>query len=369
MEVTVDDEAKTRVRHIHTVSAPVSGNVLRISNPDSGHDLSLHVGDKVVANETIVAVMRPMAPGFHDIRTHEELAAVVAASEAAVKLAEAEMRRIEAALVFSRQELQRAESLATTDTIPARALDKAKLDVAINEAGLESAIAQLAVRRSEHAAVQARLLGPDSGDNAANPGCCLQIRAPASGRVLRVIQESEGVVTAGTPLVEIGDPADLEIIADLLSPDAVRVKVGAPVRIDGWGGPPLRGRLTRIEPEGFVKISALGLEEQRVRVLVDFLDPPEAWSALGNDFRVLVHVAVWSADDVLTVPVPALFRLGDDWAVFKVTEGRARATVVTIGHRNERVAEVVSGISAGDQVVLHPSDRIKDGSRVTERVL
>jgi HlyD family secretion protein len=367
MEVTIDDEAKTRVRHVYTVSAPISGKVLRISNPTEAHDISLHVGDKVVADETIVAIMQPTSPSFLDIRSREELQAAVAAADAAVKLAEAEVRRIEAALAFSRQELQRAQSLAATNTISAKALDSAQLELATNEAALASTKAQLDIRRSEYALANARLIGPSDNDTLGSAGCCIQIRAPATGRVLRVLQESEAVVAAGTPLVEIGDALDLEIVADLLSTDAVQIKAGAQVRIDGWGGAPLQGAVTRVEPEGFVKVSALGIEEQRVRTIIDFVDPPEAWSALGNDFRVIVHVSLWSSDGALLVPVAALFRQGEEWAVFAVRDGRARTTVVTIDHRNERMAEVVSGLSPGDRVILHPSDRIEDGVAVSER--
>jgi HlyD family secretion protein len=295
------------------------------------------------------------------------LQAAVAAADAAVKLAEAEVRRIEAALAFSRQELQRAQSLAATNTISAKALDTAQLELATNEAALASTKAQLDIRRSEYALANARLIGPSDNDTLGSAGCCIQIRAPATGRVLRVLQESEAVVAAGTPLVEIGDALDLEIVADLLSTDAVQIKAGAQVRIDGWGGAPLQGAVTRVEPEGFVKVSALGIEEQRVRTIIDFVDPPEAWSALGNDFRVIVHVSLWSSDGALLVPVAALFRQGEEWAVFAVRDGRARTTVVTIDHRNERMAEVVSGLSPGDRVILHPSDRIEDGVAVSER--
>jgi HlyD family secretion protein len=369
MEVTIDDEATTRVRHVYTVSAPISGRVLRISNPATVGDVSLHVGDKVNANETVIAVMQPTSPSFLDIRSREELQAATGAAEAAVKLAEAEVRRVEAALAFSRQELERARSLAATRTISDKALDAAELDVATNEAALASATAQLDVRRSEHALANARLIGPAMDNGGGGADCCIRIRAPISGQVLRILQESESVVAAGTPLAEIGDPLDLEIAAELLSTDAVQVDSGARVRIDGWGGPALKGRVTRVEPEGFAKVSALGIEEQRVRTIIDFVDPPDTWSALGNDFRVIVHVSLWSSDKALLVPVPALFRQGEDWAVFAVEQGRARLTVVEIGHRNERVAEVLSGLSPGDPVILHPSDRIEDGVAVAEREL
>jgi HlyD family secretion protein len=358
MEVTVEDEAKTQVRHIYTVSAPVAGRVLRTSR---------HVGDVVTADETVVAVMQPMTPSFLDVRSREELQAAAAAAEAAVRLAEAEVRRAEAALDFARTDLQRAQTLVRTETISARALDKAKLDVETNAAALASARALLEVRRSERASAAARLIDPASAALPRNPTCCIQLRAPATGRVLKLVQESETVVLPGTPLIEIGDPADLEISAELLSTDAVQIVPGALVRIDGWGGPPVQGRVRRVDPAGFVKVSALGIEEQRVRTIIDFTDPPDAWTRLGHDYRVIVHVVVWSADNALTVPIGALFRKGDDWAVFVVRDGRARATPVQIGRRNNRVAQVLSGLVAGDSVVLHASDRIGDGTRVTRR--
>jgi HlyD family secretion protein len=358
LEVTVEDEAKTRVHHIYTVSAPIAGKVLRISR---------HVGDEVTADETVVAVMQPTVPSFHDARTHEELRAALEAADAAVRLAEAEVRRIEATLAFSRTELQRAQALARTDAISAKALDKAKFDVETNEAGLAIAKAQFDVRRSERASVAARLLPPASNESPNAEACCVQIRAPASGRILRIIQESENVVQAGAPLIEIGDPGELEVVADLLSTDAVRIKPGAAVTIDGWGGAALQGRVRRIDPAGFMKVSALGIEEQRVRVTIDLVDLPGTWARLGHDYRVIVHVTVWKAESVATVPVGALFRQGDEWAVFALRDGRARTTLVRIGQRNSRTAEVVSGLSEGDQVVLHPSDRIADGVRVTAR--
>ena len=172
----------------------------------------------------------------------------------------------------------------------------------------------------------ARLAKTDGGaDPQSDPACCVQIRAPVTGRVLKLIQESERVVLPGTPLIDIGDPRDLEINAELLSTDAVRIAPGAPVRIDGWGGAPIRGRVRRIEPAGFLKVSALGIEEQRVRTIIDFVDPPEKWSRLGHDYRVNVRVTVWSGENVLTLPVGALFRRGEEWAVFAVKDGRARA--------------------------------------------
>lgn len=367
MEVAAEDDGKTHVRHIYTVSAPVAGKVLRISHPMREQGFSLHVGDEVVANKTVVAVMQPTTPAFIDVRSHDQLQAEVTAADAAIAQQEAEVRRLEATLDFLRGELQRAQALARTQSISTQALDKAKSDVAVNEAALASAKALVEVRRSTRDSLAARLTDPAKVAPPGNADCCIRIPAPVSGRVLRIIQDSEGVVLPGAPLIDIGDPRDLEVVADLISTEAVQVRLGAPVRIDGWGGPPIRGKVVRVDPAGFLKVSALGIEEQRVRVTIDFVDPPEVWQALGHDYRVIVHVALWSADDVLTVPIGALFRRRDNWALFAVVDGRARITAVTVGHRNNSVAEILSGIAPGAQIVLHPSDRIGDGTRVAQR--
>lgn len=368
IEVTADDDGKTRVRHVYTVSAPIAGKVLRISHPLGEQGPSLHVGDEVVANQT-VALMQPTLPGFIDARSRDQLQAEVLAADAAIQQQEAEVQRIEAALDFSRTELQRSQTLLRMQSTSAQAYDKAKFEVATNEAALKSAKAQVEMRRAVRTSLAARLMDPASATPSAEPTCCIRVLAPASGRVLKIIQDSETTVLPGTPLVDIGNPLDLEVVADLLSTDAVQVKVGAPVRIDGWGGQPIRGKVVRVDPAGFLKVSALGIEEQRVRVTIDFSDPPENWVALGHDYRVVVHVTTWSAPDALTVPVSALFRQGGQWAVFVDENGRARTAPVQIGHRSSRTAEVVAGLAAGDRVVLHPSDRISDGIRIAQRAV
>jgi HlyD family secretion protein len=367
IEVTADDDGKTHVRHIYTVSAPIAGKVLRISHPVGEQGPSLHVGDKVTANETVVALMQPTPPSFIDVRSHDQLEAEVVAADAFIQQQEAEVRRLQAALDFSRTEFERAKTLSRTQSISTQAFDKAKFDLDTNEAALASAKAQVDVRRSLRASLAARLIDPTNTAAATEPVCCVRVLAPASGRVLKIIQDSEAVVLPGAPLVDIGNPLDLEVVADLLSTDAVQIKVGAPVRIDGWGGAAIKGRVVRVDPAGFLKVSALGIEEQRVRVTIDFADPPEAWSQLGHDYRVIVHVVIWSADDALTVPISALFRKGDDWAAFAVENGRTRTAIVKIGHRNNRVAEVLGGLAAGSRVVVHPSDRIADDVRVAQR--
>jgi HlyD family secretion protein len=367
IEVTADDDGKTRVRHIYTVSAPIAGKVLRISHPMGEQGPSLHVGDQVTANETVVALMQPTPPSFIDVRSHDQLEAEVVAADAFIQQQEAEVRRLQAALDFSHTEFERAKALSRTQAISAQAFDKAKFDLDSNDAALASAKAQVDVRRSLRASLAARLIDPTNTAASTEPVCCVRVLAPASGRVLKIIQDSEAVVLPGVPLVDIGNPLDLEVVADLLSTDAVQIKVGAPVRIDSWGGPPIKGRVVRVDPAGFLKVSALGIEEQRVRVTIDFAGPPESWSQLGHEYRVIVHVAIWSADDALTVPISALFRKGDDWAAFAVENGRTRTAIVKIGHRNNRVAEVLGGLAAGSRVVVHPSDRIADDVRVTQR--
>jgi HlyD family secretion protein len=291
----------------------------------------------------------------------------VDAADAAVKYAQSEVRRLDAAVTYYRAELARVQALSRTQSASVQALDKATFDAESNEASLASAEAQVGVWESVRRSLAARLIDPASSAALADPICCVQIRAPVTGRVLKIIQESEAVVQAGTPLIEIGDPRDLQVVADLLSSDAVKIDVGAPVRIDAWGGAPIQGRVTRVDPAGFLKVSALGIEEQRVRTTIDFVDPAEAWSRLGHDYRVSVHVTVWRAEDVLTVPVGALFRRGEDWAVFVVRDGRVRSMPVRLNHHNGQMAEVIFGLSAGDKVILHPSDRVKEGISVVER--
>ena len=361
MAVTVDEDARTRIRHVYTISAPLSGTVLRSAR---------EVGDAVTANQTVVAVMKPAAPSFHDPRLHKELVVARSAANAAVSLAEAERRRIEAALTFARQQLGRVQKLSADGTMSRAALDKATADADAGEAALASATALLQVRRNELASAAARLQNPATDATATGgtgPGCCVEIRSPLTGVVLKRILESEAVVPAGTPLIEIGDPQDLEISAELLSGDAVQVRAGQRVHIDGWGGGTIHGLVRRVEPSGFLKVSALGIEEQRVRTIIDFTDPPARRDGLGHDYRVIVHIVTWSNNKVLTVPIGALFRVAEKWAVFKDVDGRARTALVEIGHRNNRIAEVVSGLSVNDRVVLHPSDRVSDGSRIKPR--
>lgn len=359
--VTVDEEGKTRIKDVYAVSAPITGKLVR---------LALEAGDRVKKDVTIVAVIEPMAPPFLDVRTTRELEAQIEAAKAAVALAEAEVNQAAAELEFAESELKRASALIGTKAISERAMERARIDVDTRRAALARAKSSLEVRKRELESGQARLITPEEqwkGEVAV--GCCVNVRAPASGRVLRLIQESERVVVAGTPVVEIGDPDNLELVVELLSADAVKVREGATAIVEGWGGPPLTAKVTRVEPAGFTKVSALGIEEQRVRTILKLEARGQGGDTsanqLGHDYRVFVKIKVYEAPDALRVPISALFRRRDEWTVYTVERGRARATPVTLGQRNTAFAEVLGGLAEGAVVVLHPSDRVADGTRVS----
>ena len=360
LEVTVEEEGVTRIRDVYTVSAPVGGKTLRSPRK---------VGDEVIADETLLAVVQPTDPTFLDARSQRVAQASVSAAEAAVALAGAQVSESQSNLDFTKSDLDRAIELARRKTISERALEKARLDVATAEASLASAEATLEVRKRELESAKAQLIQP--GENEPKPEvCCVQVRSPVSGRVLKVVNESEQVVPAGTPLIEVGDPANLELVVDLLSRDAVRVVPGARARIDAWGGEKtLDATVERIEPAAFTKVSALGIEEQRVKTVLKLDSPQAEWRELGHGFRVVAHIVVWRKDDALVVPLAALFRRGGDWSAFKVVDGIARIARVEIGERNQREAEILDGLAAGDRVILHPNDEIADGTAVVERVI
>jgi len=354
--VTVEDEGKTRIKDVYTVSAPITGKLVR---------LSLEAGDRVKKNATTAAIIEPMAPAFLDVRTLRELEAHVEAAKAGVALAEAETKQAAAELEFAQSELVRASALAPSKTISERAMERARIDVETRQASHARAKANLEVRKRELESAKARLIAPEEAWKGEVPeGCCVTVKAPVSGRVLRVLQESERVVAAGTPLIEIGDPDNLELVVDLLSTDAVKVAEGAAAAIDGWGGTPLIARVTRVEPAGFTKVSALGIEEQRVRTILKLQSPSDGAEKLGHEYRVFVRIGVFEAASALRVPISALFRRGERWAVYVVENGRTTATTIDIGHRNSAFAEVLAGLVEGALVVLHPSDRVQDKTRV-----
>ena len=352
--VTVNEEGRTRVRDRFVVAAPVAGRVLRIE---------LEPGDAVHARD-VVAKLRPESPTLLDARSRAEAQATLESARAAVGRTRADEQRAKAMLAQAERELTRlrnlvAESLATAQQLDAREADVRTAQEQVNSASFAARSAEADVTRA-----QARLApaSPDSG------GRVIPVISPVEGVVLKRVRESESVVPAGDPLLEVGDPRQLEIVVDLLSVDAVRVQPGARVLVEQWGGDrTLDARVRRVEPSGFTKISALGVEEQRVNVILSFTDPADAWKALGDGYRVEARIVTWEAADVLKVPTGALVRAGQQWAVYTVRDGRANQTAVTLGHQNGQEAEITGGIDEGATVIMHPGDTITDGVRVALR--
>ena len=359
LAITVDEEGETRVHDVYVLSAPVTGRMRRVD---------LHAGDPVTAIDTVVAQIQPIDPAFLDPRSEAQARADVRAAESARALAQAEVEQAKAELEFAEREHERANQLIAEGTISRRDLDLAERNIATARAVLATAIAALDVRNYELERARAALVSPTQTLETGSDCDCVSIRSPVDGRILRILQQSETVVQAGAPLVEIGDSRDLEIVVDLLSADAVKVEPGQRVIIDRWGGDtPLEGRVRLVEPFGFTKVSALGIEEQRVNVVIDLVSDERDWQKLAHGYQVELHIVLWEADDALTVPLLALFRDGESWAVFVESAGRAELRRVTTGRRNGLDAEIVEGLEEGERVVLHPSDRVTQGVRLADR--
>lgn len=357
VELAIHGEGKTRVRENYVISAPISGRLLRIDSEP---------GDLVTIGETVIATMEPADPTLLDVRSEAQAQATVKAAEAARELASAQLSRKRAELDFAEKELVRGRELAEKGTISERVLDQRELDVKTLQAEVATARSNLRKAESELELARAALIRPagaGSGDN-----CCIEVPSPVSGRVLRLLHKSEGVVAAGEPLVEVGDLTDLELVIDLLSVDAVKVEPGDVAWIDHWGGPyRLEARVRLVEPSGYTKISALGIEEQRVNVILDLVEPPARWQNLGDGFRVEAFIVVDAREDVTVAPTSALFRSGETWAVFRVEDGDAVLTPVAVGLRNDTHAEILEGLSPGDTVVTHPPNKLSDRASVITR--
>jgi HlyD family secretion protein len=354
--VTVDEEGMTRVRDRFVVSAPVSGRVLRIE---------LEPGDPVKRGQ-IVARVRAEAPPLLDARARAETQAAIESARAALGRARAEEQRAKATLAQSERDAARIRTLSQEGVTSRQEVESRAAEVEVAQESANAAAFAVRTAISEIQRMEARLT-PSAPDRS---GRIVDVPAPAEGVVLKRMRESESVVPAGEPLLDIGDAHKLEIVSDLLSTDAVRVKRGARAIVEQWGGEKkLDARVRRIEPSGFTKISALGVEEQRVNVVLDFVNPAAAWAALGDAYRVEVRIVTWEADQVLKVPTAALFRRGEDWAVYVVDAGHARRTGVTLGHQTGQEAEVTGGVAAGTRVVLHPGNTLVDGARIRERAV
>lgn len=354
LRVEVSDEGRTRVREVYQVSAPVAGRLLRIEG---------HAGDAVVGGKTVVAHLMPSVPAFLDVRSRAQAETAVQSASAMRDLAATFEKRMTAELAFAVADLRRARQLATSGAISRANLERAELAHNVAVAQLATARAALRAKAFDLESAKALLIDPTAPQA---PRASIPLRAPVSGRILRVLQESESVIGAGAPILQIGDPQKLEIAVPLISEEAVKVREGASATITDWGGPGiLRAHVRRIEPSGFTKVSALGVEEQRVNILLDFADPPDRRAAISDGFRVIAHIVVWEKPDAVRVPASALFRNGAGWAVFAVRGARAVLTPVTVGRSSDSASEIIRGLGVGDQVIIHPSDRVHDGVKIT----
>jgi HlyD family secretion protein len=347
VQVTIDQEGETRAHDRFIMSAPVPGRLLRVDLED---------GDAVKRDE-IVARLDPLPLSQ---RERQEILARVETAEAAEHQANAREAHAREDWEQAHRDRERAERLAHEDLIPAQALEIARNTDITAAQELDAAKYSAQMANSEVKVARSGLVGLDA--NAGRAGPLIQLRAPVAGRVLRVIEKSERVVSAGTPILTLGDSKQLEIVADVLSTDAVNIQPGMPVLLEGWGGDhPIRARVRLVEPGGFTKVSALGIEEKRVNVISDFVESP---GPLGDGYRVETRTVIWSGENVLNVPQSALFRQGSGWSVFAIEGGRAKRRDVEIGHRNQTAAEILNGISVGEEVILHPSNQLSDGVRV-----
>lgn len=354
-EQVIEDDGKTRVRERYVVSAPLAGKLQRIT---------LKAGD-AVATGMVLAAIDPSSPALLDARTERELTERVGAADATRLRTAATVERARAALDKSRADLERTRKLAEKGFISAAQLEQAELEARINLRELEAA------RYADHAAAhdvavaRAALLQVRDGAAGKPSARRWEVRTPVTGQILKVAQESEATVAVGAPLLEVGQPADLEVVVDVLSTDAVQIKPGAPVRFLRWGrAEPLEGRVRRVEPAAFTKVSALGVEEQRVNVVIDLTSPAEKWQSLGDGYKVDANIIVASLDNAIKVPVSALFRDGEQWAVFAVANGKAARRSVQLGRRGGLEAVVEKGLHPGEKVIVHPGDSVRDGLRI-----
>lgn len=350
MQVTVDGEGKTRVRDRYVIAAPVDGQLRRIP---------LRRGD-VVTRGQVIAQIDPLPLQPLDPRQHAEAVARVNAAEDTKREVDRMIERSKAIYDQARRDCDRCEQLARTGDISREELERAQTAVAASFRDYEAARSKAESAAHQVEVAAAALLAATQDRRRATPA--VKVQSPASGKVLRVIEESERVVLAGAPLLEVSSPSKLELVIELLSTDAVKVSPGAVVMVEDWGGPEaLEARVRLIEPSAFTKVSALGIEEQRVNVIADLTAPS---TALGDGYRFEGRVVVWQAENVLKVPVSSLFRRGESWALFVVENGEAHIREVEVGQRTSFDAEIKSGLEAGTEVIVHPANQIADGTRV-----
>lgn len=357
MRFAIEEEGRTRVMNRFVVSAQVAGFARRID---------LKIGDSVSKGQ-IIATLEPLRANVLDPRSRAEAHARVAAADASLRAANENSQAAKASAEFAKKDLDRITHLFNEAIVTQETLDKAETEMRRTDALLRSSEFAVDVALHEKEAASAAL-NYSAARKTGNTTETIAIKAPVIGRVLKINHESEGIVREGEALIEIGDPHALEVEVDVLSADAVRIRPGTPVLFDRWGGDkPLQGSVRTIEPAGFTKVSALGVEEQRVLVISDIVSPHEDWTLLGDGYRVEASFTLWEGENVLQVPASALFRIENGWAVFVIRNKKAQLRQVQTGCNNALDAEIISGLSEGEMVIPHPDSAIKDGSRVRPR--
>jgi len=355
LDQKVVDDGRARVRERYTVSAPVAGTLARID---------LQEGD-VVEPGMVLARLLPLPSPLLDPRSREVAGQRLASSIDTKKQADSTVTRAETASDQAHRDLDRMAALVKEGSLPPAQLEQATADARMREAELASA--RFSEKVAAHDIEQARA-ALERFSPGARPSEQFEVTSPVHGQVLHVLHKSEGVVQPGTALIEVGDPAALELVVDVLSQDAVAVRPGMPARLLHWGGEaPLAAKVRLVEPSAFTKTSALGVDEQRVNVVLDPEGPPESWRSLGDGFASEIEIVVWSKPDVVQVPTSALFRAGEGWAVFAVTGGRAVTRAVQVGHRGALQTEILGGLQPDEVVVIHPGASVHDGSNVASR--
>ena len=352
LQVTIDEAGRTRVRDRYEVLAPLAGDLTRIT---------LRAGDEITRGQTLARIV-PQAPSLLDPRSRAEALARLHTSQSAAQQAEANVTHAELALEHARGDADRMQKLAAKGTVNPD--DAAHTEFEVNLRTQELASARFGAETAAHEVEMATAVLARYGSGSAR-GDAFEIVSPIAGRVLRVMQASAGAVAPSTPLVELGNPAEMEVVVDVLTEDAVRIPPHAKVALDRWGGPwPLAAHVRLVEPSAFTRLSALGVEEQRVSVVIDFDDPLEKRAQLGDGYRVEARIVSWESADAVSIPSSAAFRQGDGWAVFVAQNGRARMQKVELGRRSASEVQILSGLSEGQDVIVHPSDKVEDGARV-----
>jgi HlyD family secretion protein len=352
---TVDEDGKTRVRERYVVAAPLAGRLGRIR---------FKVGDQIWVDDAVATITPSPAP-LMDPRNRREAEEGLGTAEANLERAKAVVERARAQSEQANTDLARVKTLKQSGAATTQALERAELAVRVADRDLRAAEFLNHAAEHELSQMRALLARYSSNTNVDEQPESWKVTAPVGGVVLKVMQESETIVQPGKPLLEIGDPRDLEVVVDVLSTDAVEIMPGAEVKIIHWGGQgTLSGRVRRVEPAAFTKISTLGVEEQRVNVLIDIVSNPEQWTRLGDAYQVDTQIVVFSQDDATIVPAGALFRRGDQWSVYVVKDGRAELRDVQIIRRSGRFVAVASGLNQDEAVIVFPSDRIAPGVHV-----